>query len=73
MLKMNKCCIYMEFIKMVLMNTAAGQRWRCRHREQAHGPGARGHWGRTGGTDGEKQGSINTAMCKPGSRWEFAA
>ena len=54
MLKMNKCCIYMEFIKMVLMNPAAGQRWRCKHTEQAHGPGARVHWGRTGGTNGER-------------------
>ena len=31
--------VYMESIKMVLMNWFAGQEWRCRHREQTYGSG----------------------------------
>jgi len=54
MLKINKCCMYVEFIKMVLMSLSAGQQWRCRHREQAYGPRARGTGEGEGGTNGER-------------------
>ena len=46
--------MYVEFIKMVLMSLSAGQQWRCRHREQAYGPRARGTGEGEGGTNGER-------------------
>ena len=55
---------------MVLMNLSAGQKWRCRHREQIyeHRMVGRRGWDE----QREYHRNIYTAICKIDNQWELA-
>ena len=54
---------------MVLMNLFAGEKWRCRHREQTYG-----HSERRKGWDKlrEWHGNLYITICKIDGQWEFS-